>query len=274
MLEQIQGEPVIRRPAHPSSLRRLPYSGAKNFRELGGYQTAEGRSIRWGALFRSDKLHKLTAADHRKISTLKLERVIDFRSHAEKQQEPDHLPAGLSSRLVEIPILDSSTEVFHEARKDFVNVMKKIDATEFMTETYVQLATRFTPEMRQFVDVLFSSRGRPVLFHCAAGKDRTGFAAAVILRILGIPLETVMQDYLLTNRYFLLRYQWVLRVLGWVRGQRFAESVKAFVIARPEYLLAAMDAIDDSYGSFETYTRQGLGLTENTIEQLKMFYLE
>lgn len=257
-----------------SKRRRLPFSGARNFRDLGGYQTSDHRSIRWGRLYRSDGLHKLTAADLRYLSTLGLDRVIDLRSQRERQHEPDRLPAELSGRLVEIPILDSSTQVFYESRKDFVNVLKQIDATEFMIETNVQLATRFTPEMRQIMDVLLSSNGRPVLFHCAAGKDRTGFAAAVILRILGASAETALEDYLLTNQYFLARYQWSLRLLRLVRGTRFAESVRAFMIARPEYLSAGMNAIDARHGSFEQYLHRGLGLTENEIERLKTLYLE
>jgi protein-tyrosine phosphatase len=143
-----------------------------------------------------------------------------------------------------------------------------------MINTNVDLATRFTPEMRRFIDLLLSSNGRAVLFHCAAGKDRTGFAAAMLLRLLGVPHEVVMEDYLLTNQYFLSAYRWSLVVMKLVKGKRFAASVTAFMIAQPAYLGAAFAAVDETYGSFEHYVTDGLRLTETDVANLQSLYLE
>jgi protein-tyrosine phosphatase len=254
--------------------RRLPFSGAKNFRDLGGYQTMGGKSLRWGMLYRSDSLHKLTDADLKRLSDLDLDRIIDFRSPLEKEKEPDRLPVELAARLVAIPILDSSTQIYQHSRDEFVKNLKNIDAVQSMVQTNVELATCFTLELRMFLDVLLSSNGRPILFHCAAGKDRTGFAAAILLRILEVPHDMVMEDYLLSNRYFLAAHRWGLYLLRILKGKRFAEAVVGMVRVHPLYLSAAFQAIDRNHGSFENYVCSALGLTARDVEHLKSLYLE
>ncbi len=143
-----------------------------------------------------------------------------------------------------------------------------------MIETNIELATRFTPQMKRFVNELFSAGGRPVLFHCAAGKDRTGFAAAITLRILGVPLEVVLEDYLLSNQYYLTAHSWNLFLIRLMKGNRFSNVVKGFLEVKPAYLCAAFEAIDSEFGSFEKYVRNGLGLTEQDIKNIRNLYLE
>lgn len=254
--------------------RHIPFSGAKNFRDLGGYQAANERSVRWRMLYRSDDLHKLTNIDLQRLSVLYLNRVIDFRAVHETEREPDRLPAGVGIRQVEIPILDSSTRVWHDSREAMVKNLQSLDPAKYMVETNVELATRFMPEMRKFMGEVFSADGYPILFHCTAGKDRTGFAAAILLRMLGIPLETVMQDYLLTNEYFLTAYKWRLMLMQILRGKKFISGVKGFMSAHPQYLSAAFETIDREHGSFENYVRDGLRLTDKDVEHLRMLYLE
>ena len=274
MLEEMYLKGGAARQVRIPTERRLPFSGVKNFRDLGGYPASDGRSVRWGVLYRSDALHRLTDSDRRYLSSLHLDRVIDFRANYEKDREPDRLPDDLKQRLVEIPILDNSTGHFQNSGERFVRILKTVDASMSMIDTNVELATRFTPEMRQFIEVVFSADGRPNLFHCAAGKDRTGFAAAILLRLLDVPQEVVMQDYLLTNQYFLRRYAGSLNVMRLLRGRRFAESVRAFMIAQPAYLSAAFRAIDETHGSFENYVCDGLGLTKLDVARLQSLYLE
>jgi len=275
MLDQIELGMATAGPYFEEQKRRLAFFGAKNFRDLGGYRTVTGRTVRWGMLYRSDHLHKLTDADLKRLTALSLDRIIDFRAEHEKDEEPDRLPANMDIRVVEIPILDSSTEVWRDSREQFLkDKLRNIDPAKFMTKTNVELAMRFTPEMRQFIHELFSANGRPVLFHCAAGKDRTGYAAAIILRMLGVPLDVVMEDYLLSNRYYLPSYAWNLAVLRLMKGKRFAAVVKGFLEVRPAYLSAALETTDREFGSFEKYIRNGLGLTEKDVATLRNIYLE
>lgn len=274
MLEEIYLEKAQMDKSGVPKIRLLPFAGAKNFRDLGGYQTLDGRTIRWNVLYRSDTLHKLTETDLHHLSALMLDRIIDFRAPHERDQEPDRLPGNAEIRVIGIPILDSSTQVWHDSRDEFVKNLKNIDPVPYMIRTNVELATRFTPEFRLFLDELLSANGRPVLFHCAAGKDRTGFAAAILLRILGVPHDVMMQDYLLTNQHFMPAYKWNLTLAQLMRGKRFAAAIKGFMEANPAYLSAAFDAIDREHGSFESYVGNGLGLTEQESERLKNIYLE
>ena len=254
--------------------RHLSFSGAKNFRDLGGYPTLDGRLVRLGILYRSDSLHKLTDGDLKRLSDLDLERIVDFRSPFERKMEPDRLPVNTASRLVEIPILDSSTQVYQDSRDTFVKNLKNIDPVRYMTGLNVELATRFTSVMREFVDSLLASNGRPVLFHCTAGKDRTGFAAAITLRMLGVPFEFVMGDYLLSNKYFFAAQRWKLFLLRLLKGKQVAGVVSGLLRVHPAYLSAAFQAIDRDHGTFENYVREGLGLTTQDVDTLKYLYLE
>lgn len=274
MFDQIYFERIVSQLPEEIKKRRLPFSGAKNFRDLGGYQTADGRVLRWNLLYRSDALHKLTDGDLRYLSALMLDRVIDFRAEHEKQQEPDRLPGDADIRVVEIPVFDASTRVWHNSREELVKNIRKVNSAQYMIQANIEFASRFTPEMMRFVHELLSADGRPVLFHCAVGKDRTGFAAAIILQILGVSQETIMEDYLLTNQYFLPSYRWNLMFAQLVSGKQFAAVVQGFMEARSEYLWAAFETINREYGSFESYVRSGLGLTEEDVEHLKSLYLE
>jgi protein-tyrosine phosphatase len=255
--------------------RRLNFSGAKNFRDLGGYRTVDGRTVVWGVLYRSDQLQKLTNADLNHFAALDLDRIIDFRAEHEKEEAPDRLPVNSDICIVELPILDSSTEIWRDSRSQFLkDDLRNIDPAKFMIDTNIELATRFTPQIRQFINELFSANGRPVLFHCAAGKDRTGYAAAIILRVLGVPLDVVMEDYLLSNQYYLSEHIWRLLILRLMKGKRFSNVVKGFLEVRPAYLSAAFETIDREFGSFEKYVYNALGLTEQDIKFLKFLYLE
>jgi protein-tyrosine phosphatase len=254
--------------------RLLSFSGAKNFRDLGGYQTIDGRTVRWRMLYRSDSLHKLNAADLKRLHALNIHRVIDLRSQMETQREPDRLPGEWTGRLVEIPILDSTTQATQESRREFLRNLKHIDPIQYMNQMNVELATKFTPQMKQFVGEVLSANGRPILFHCAAGKDRTGFAAAILLRALGVPQEVVLEDYQLTNQYLQKGYATALTLMRLVKGRAFSTAIGKFMQAHPEYLGAAFGSIDQQYGSFDDYLFRGLELSKDDTQRLGALYLE
>lgn len=258
----------------PMSHRRLlPLRGAKNFRDLGGYETVDGKKVRWNVLYRSDALHKLTNTDLKFIAGLNLVRIIDFRAPHETDKEPDRLPEDVSARLLKLSMEDASTMVWHEARDEMVKNMKTLDPAFYMKQTNIELATKFTPKYRLFFRELMAANGQPVLFHCAAGKDRTGFAAACILRILGVPLDTVMQDYLLTNQYFMDAYRWEMLMASVLRGKKFADGIRGFMRADERYLSAAFEALEREHGSFDNYVRDGLLLGAQDVAKLKQNYL-
>lgn len=254
--------------------RRLRFSGAKNFRDLGGYKTMDGKTVRWGSLYRSDALNKLTDTDLKHLSTLNLHQIIDLRSTYERQLYPDRLPTELASLVVEIPILDRGSEMFKGSRQEVGKILKTLEVTSFMSSAYMEYASRFTSEMQKLLQVLLSSSGAPILFHCTAGKDRTGFAAALVLRILGVPQNVVMDDYLLSNQYFHSGHRWNLALLRILRGKQFANVINDFMLVRATDLSTAFDTIDRDFGSFENYVCDGLGISPANVEHLKLLYLE
>ena len=255
--------------------RWIAFSGVRNFRDLGGYQTVSGQSIRRGLLYRSANLHNLTDKDLQRLDRLSLKRVIDFRADIEKAHEPDRLPMDSNIQVLEIPILDSSTNVALSLEPQIrAGKVDGINPAEVLIKAYVQLATRFTPQYQQFIHEVLEANGQPILFHCTAGKDRTGFAAAILLRILGVPQEAVMFDYLLSNKYYFKPLRRNLILIALTKGQKIASVVGGFLEAKTAYLETAFNTIDQQYGSFDEYMRQGLDLTKEQIEHLRMLYLQ
>ena len=185
--------------------RVLNFEGIHNFRDLGGYPTADGRTVKWGVLYRSGTLHEASRSDLSYLQQLNLRTMVDFRSTAEKEEEPDQLPDPVGFQVVEIPTLDGGdNSVANE-------IMARIDSGDFsgfepesfMLEANRHFASRFTPQFRQFLQTILDANGEPVLWHCSAGKDRAGFAAAILLRILGVEPDIVVQDYALSKQYAL-----------------------------------------------------------------------
>ena len=253
MYDEIELEMALLQPSIEEQKRHLVFSGAKNFRDLGGYQTVDGKPVCWGKLYRSGHLHKLTDSDLQHLVALQLDQIIDFRAEREREVEPDRLPANSEIRIVALPILDSSTKIWRDSQdQSMKDALISIDPAKFMTETNIEMVTNFTPQISQFFRELLSANGRPVLFHCAAGKDRTGYAATILLRTLGVPPEVVLEDYLLSNEYYLSAHSLNLFLLRWLKGKRFFEVVKGFMEVRPAYLAAAFEAIDREFNSFKS----------------------
>jgi protein-tyrosine phosphatase len=264
-------------PARREPGRRIPFDGLGNLRDLGGYQTADGRTVHWGALYRSDHLGRLSARDMRWLRQLELTVVVDFRSGAEKAEVPNRLPRDYGIRVVELPLFDDdanaamgSTLRERITRGDLAG----IDAAALLIEANQRLVTEFTPVYRQFVAEVLAARGAPLLFHCTAGKDRTGFAAAIVLRLLGVPEQAIMADYLRSQTYSLAARRRDLLLVRLLKGPATTALVRGLLGVEAAYLQAAFEAIDRVYGSFAAYARDGLGLDEASIIQLREALLE
>ena len=183
-------------PLQNEEHRLLPMDGAHNTRELGGYKTTDGKSIKWGMLFRSDKLSDISKTDEEYLKNLGIKKIIDFRSKDEKAEDPDIIPAGID--YLEMPIsvdgaMRTKIEAVLKGETDKEVKSFLIDANREFVNDYTDVYENF---LRSLID-----DGTPTLFHCTAGKDRAGFASAMVLSILGVPREKVIEDYLLTNTY-------------------------------------------------------------------------
>jgi protein-tyrosine phosphatase len=243
--------------------RRLPLEGEVNFRDLGGYAGAGGRTIKWGQLYRSGELGRLSESDLTYLTGLNLSLVCDLRIDYEVAHSPDRLPGqtrwlGLPVRGGEMPMA-----TLYEAVNS--GDLAKIDS-DFLLQGNRLFVRDFTPTYAKMLRRLMDPGGRPGLVHCTAGKDRAGLGSAILLWVLGVPMETVFDDYLRTNVYRAQENEKLLTMVKQAIMERTSqpaealdlEPMEALLEARREYLQMAVDTILKDYGSIESYIRRGL----------------
>ncbi|HKT00432.1 MAG TPA: tyrosine-protein phosphatase [Rugosimonospora sp.] len=260
-------------------MSEIELSGAPNFRDLGGLAAAGGRRVRPGVLFRAPALGRLTDEDVARLDRLGLVEVIDLR-HADEiaLAPPDRLPPG--PVVTHIPVFDADDEVFRFVAAVMLGQQAPdsphpADPTQLMIGVYRWLVTS-APARSGFaraVRRIAAAGGRPVLFHCSAGKDRTGWLSALLLSALGVPRDRLTVDYLRTNTDAGEVTEKVVAALEAKRGL-VPDAVRPLLIAAPEYLDAAFHAVDDGYGSIDGYLRDGLELDDSILAELRESLLE
>ena len=256
-------------PAEREAFRRLPLEGAHNFRDLGGYKTQDGRVTKWGLVYRSDELSGLTRADQQYLGRLDLKTVVDFRSDMERVKDPDQIGTATSAREITMPITVTGADVSGISDRIKSGELTEAESFQFMVDANREFVETYTPLYRQWIHTLLDPNTLPTVFHCTAGKDRTGFGAAILLRALGVDQATVMSDYLASNGY---NEQAVERMFLLIRLSSFFQtdtsSLKPLFSVNPEYLETAFSTINRKYGSFENYLRSALQLTIDQQQQL------
>ena len=266
-------KPARAMPAGDGDERRLAFENAPNFRDFGGYPTVDGRWVRRGRLFRSGQLAKLSERDLALFSRLGIRVVCDFRRPDEVRRQPSRLPEALAP--VSLPISPGSLTVGlqrAERRGLEERAMSPADMAGMMRAINGELALRQTGPYRRMFEELGALEDGAMLIHCAAGKDRTGFGAAMILSALGVERETVMHDYMLTARYVSTARE--LRFVERKYKDHFPahvpiESVAPMLEAREEYLGAAFEAIDARYPSVDRYLAEALGVDASLRSRLR-----
>ena len=241
--------------------RHLSLAGASNFRDLGGYPGAGGRMVRWRQIFRSNHLGHLTEADVEVLRPLGLKSAFDFRGTEERVAAS----CGLAEIAVHSLPIEPTVVAALRARAAEGSALSSTDALEVMRDSYRNYVRYNTPSFRALFAHLLEDRA-PLVIHCTAGKDRTGFACALILHALGVTDEVIAEDYLLTNRFYRRDPgvssdlpDEVGRVLGSVEGS---------------FLAAAFEAIRADYGDLEGYFSDGLGLGAGERVSLRNRYLD
>ncbi|MEQ9464502.1 MAG: tyrosine-protein phosphatase [Haliea sp.] len=258
-------------PSARDAARMLDFEGIHNFRDLGGYTTSDGRSVQWGKLYRSGHLASASSHDLQQLQRLQLSTLIDFRSAAERAEEPSRLPDPLPFSVVNIPTLDEGNRAMVGELRQRVETgdFDGFDPDAFMLEANRQFATRFTTEYRDFMHQVLEADGRPVVWHCTAGKDRTGFAAAILLRVLGVPEDQIMADYLASREPALAARRSELLLLRLFKGAEAADTVGVMLGVEERWLATAFAAIDSHWESFDRYVSEGLQLSVEDIERLR-----
>ena len=233
-------------PASPE--RVIRFEGARNVRDLGGLRAAGG-IVRHRRVYRADGLSRLTPRDLETFGELGVRTIIDLRYDEERVRAPDRLPPGHEFRIVERGFLpQGSLEMFAGVNR---RRCEADEAFELMRSNYARIPFEHAAEFADVLHELLTPDASAHLIHCTSGKDRTGIAIALILRALGVAVADVVIDYELSN----LEHQPV----DVFEGSARPEAVAVIMAARPEYLLASLDAIDREYGDIETYLERALG---------------
>src|SRR5262249_50658971 len=247
----------------PSLPYVVPLEGGSNFRDLGGYRAADGRAVRRGAVFRSAHLGNLTEQDCAALSRLGVRTIVDLRGVDEAAETP-HRIDGVDCRVVGAHIEPAVGDRIRRAVDDGSanpHLMMQI-----LTDHYRAYPRRCAPAFRPLFATLGDGGHRPLVFHCTAGKDRTGFASALLLSLLGVPWDTVLEDYLRTNEL------WTGHI------GRFPEldidTRAAIIEARAPYLEAAFEVVRADFGGSEGFAERALGLDAAGRARLKAELLE
>jgi protein-tyrosine phosphatase len=257
--------------------------GQSNFRDLGGYETEDGRAIKWGVLFRSGGLYSLTDKDVETLEEIGLRSVVTFLDEDETASKgEDRLPEGVNE--IAAPFRGVVDEDLSEA----VSTAKASgDFSAVPADYRLQLhraliengADSYAAVVRQ---IIREDEGAPLAFHCSQGVHRAGTATAVLLALLGVPQETIREDFLLSNS---TRETEIAAKLDQLRSyasdslepseaMASIESMEAYHVLDPAYIDASLDAIVEEYGSIENYARKRLGLTCGEITKFRDTVLE
>ncbi len=244
-----------------SPIRHLNLAGASNFRDLGGYHTRDGRVVRWRQIFRSNHLGRLTEADVEVLRGLGLRSAFDFRGTEERVAAM----CGVAGIAVHSLPIEPTVVAALRARRADGNLLSSSDALEVMRDSYRNYVRYNTPSFRVLFAHLLEDRA-PLVIHCTAGKDRTGFACALILHALGVPEHVIAEDYLLTNRFYRRDP---------TASSDLPEDVReALASVEASFLAAAFEAIGADYSDLENYFSDGLGLGAGERARLQARYLD
>ena len=241
--------------------RVLALQGASNVRDLGGWPAAGGRRVRFGRLFRSASLSTLTSDDVAALAGAGIRTICDLRGETEQQRAPSRLPGVTTHALcIEPSLRPSLTELLATGTVTGPDVMA------LMRGAYTAYAIEWSHRYRALFELLLDADAPPLLFHCTAGKDRTGFGAALILAALGVDEAAVLEDYLATNRLW--------RADPEVAAYLPEAVAEVLLRVHPELITAAFDAVRDAHGTLDAYLEERIGVGPAERERLRELFLE
>ncbi len=277
-LADVAGEPAGAAVPLESYDRLLPLEGGSNFRDMGGYFTADGRQVRRGLLFRSGAMTSLTQEDQAYLDGFDFKRVIDLRSSEERDLYPNHWAAAQDVELI----------AHDYSMRDLVGRMVDENGElKGMAEVYRYFPEQLAPQMTLFFDALVAGEV-PLVVNCSAGQDRTGLTSALLLIALGVPRDVVVQDYLQSTRYrrpavergdvdlvAAAEDNWFAKMM-----LRYAEEREGNSAAQPlltddgvPFLRFALDHIEQDFGSVEAYLEERIGVDAADLAQLRERFL-
>ena len=262
--------------SHPAPGTQLPFEGGNNFRELGGYLADEGKTIKWGQIFRGIPTALLSSdADRKLLDSLNLRLILDLRSEEEAAKQPDYVPDG--ARLVRICGLchpDGTEIAFSPADKEKL-LKGRLDEDHNMADAMYEQMLFGNKAFKELFRALEAGE-TPILFHCSAGKDRTGVAAMLILLALGASEEVIAKDFLQSNvcRQPELEAIWAEHADEIAANPAQKEHYLGIAGVYPESVPLVLNTIRDKFGSGDAYLEAEYGLTPARLMRLRRMYLE
>lgn len=251
--------------------RTLSLPTAVNLRDIGGYPAANGSRIKWGLIYRSGTLYDLSDDDAAALAARGIKLICDFRSEQESAAAPDDA-ARLGARYEAMP-LDADHDSMRRLRAMMFQPHK---LRELMRESYSELMLeRNAPLIGRFLRLVAEPHNLPVLFHCTAGKDRTGMAAMILMSLLGVPDDVIAADYSLSNAYhdrFRAYVGEAVKKLRWFGLN--VDDLYPLLIADPELMRSALESVRQRYGTVENYVINRCGVDAAMISKLRELLLE
>ncbi len=248
-------------PAVVVSERRVPFAGVTNFRDLGGYPTATGGHTRWGRLFRADALHRFTAEDRLAYERLGVVAVYDLRGDAEAAVHPNPVPSIL------LPMLSRGEGVDTESPAA-APLVERADGEQLLRNLYGGMLAHAGPTFGELFRAFADLDGRPAVFHCTGGKDRTGMSAALLLDLLGVARSDVLDDYELTSAFRRREHQG--ESYDNMVAMGMAPEAAAAVLGTPRWAMeAALAELDETYGGVEAFLTHQAQLEPAVLHRLR-----
>jgi protein-tyrosine phosphatase len=248
----------------------LPFEGIHHFRDIGGYKSEDGRRVKWNTFYRSDKLSSLTTSDIKYIKNLNIKTILDLRSLKEVKENPDIKIAGIENiNISAMPVLDKVGDDFDMMYIFSNDLVSGDDIRKLLIKGYSTMVFN-NPAFKELVDCIENEERLPIVFHCSAGKDRTGFGAALILSILGVPEETIIDDYLATNFYRKeINEKIISKIQGKIINKDRVKILSYMFEVKRELIEASFTSIKNNYGDMDTYLEKEYGLTKKKRKELK-----
>lgn len=264
--------------------RNIPLQGTFNCRDLGGYQTKDGRITKWGKIFRSDALNTITASDVHYLSRMGIKSVVDFRASTEIESAPDISIEGVEhfylnpnaevAALATGNLIDDKTKIakllkianssegeayFNDRLNEMADQMRELVSAKISNERY-----------RDFLKLLTNEENMPLLEHCKGGKDRAGFAAMLVLMVLDVPKETIIKDYLLTKENMQERNKKRMdEYKEFTDHPLVLQYLEGLMSTKQKYIDAAFEEMDRISENTESYLKEIIGITEEEIFKIR-----
>ena len=253
--------------------RTLPLQNGVNFRDAGGYYTQDGQMVRWGKLYRSGSISRLTPADLTYLQRLEIRLVCDFRSQGEREKQPDLLPAVPG--LVERPLSMESVDRWERLRGAYTVFFRKQRLDDFLLDGYRRVMIDSNAHhIGELFQRLADPQQLPAIVHCTAGKDRTGLVVALLLLTLGVPEETVLADYTMSNLFYDHFRAGIAADLKQIAPWGISlDDLQDLLLVKAKTLQGALDHLRQRYGSVESYLRNQAGVPDETLAQLRQDWL-